>query len=1022
MPHVFRTLHRSLTLTTGLALAALGGARAQATLGSSPYVENFNALGTALPTGFSIYTAATASSLGTAATLVSAPTVWSNTGAGFKNFASATGLAATADAAAQAAATNRALGVRQTGTAGTGGDPGAAFVFQATNTSGKTDLSLTFNLQSLDNSVGRTTLWQVDYATAANPTTFIAAGSGASTSPTFSNTPITVSFGSALDQQAGPITIRVVTLAASTGSNSRPSSAIDDFTLSWNAPTATTPVITLAPTALSFGNQNINTTSAAQTYSLSAVNLTTDVALTTAAPFSISKDGTTFAATQTYTVAELATAKTVSVRFEPTAAGPATGSIAHASAGAVTRGVALSGAGLDPNQTSFNFNNCTGTTAISDGWSQFSVTGPQVWACTTFGRDAADATGAANAPNAVQINGFAGGTNVTNEDWLISPAFNLSATTFPLLSYWSRGAFNGAALRLLVSTNYSGTGSPTAAGVTWTDLIGTFPAQGVDRWTQTSGVDLTAFKAPAVYVAFVYNSTIDQGARWTLDDISLTNSATAPPPAIRLSAQGLDFGFQAVNTGAVQTLSLTASNLTGDVTLASDNAAFQLSRDGGATFAPSITLPQATANGTTQAVRVRFQPPVATTNYTANLTVASPGLTTQTVPLTGNTYDAANTLEVVNWNMAWFGSSGAGLGPPDKNLQATNASTIIRNLNADIYALVEVVDTVRLRAIVAQMPGFAYRIGQFGSFADNNLDPDFIGAQKLVFVYRTSVVTNPRFTAFFRSAQAAGQADFTNWASGRFPFVMTADIVLGGLTKTVTFVVLHAKANTSPVLTSYNRRKAAADQLKAKLDADYANQNVVVLGDFNDDLDVTITAGITPPVTSYSAFTTDAANYPSPTLALSLAGKRSTVGFNDMIDHVVLSRAFNPNYLPGTAAVQVGVTAAIPNYGTTTSDHYPILTRYAFANPTSTRVGRTASLGLYPNPATGSVRFDVPETGTALELNVFTTTGRLVLHGRGPATQLNAQLGQGVGGLAPGLYMVQVVGQQQTYVSRLEKL
>ncbi len=1015
MRHSFRILGLSLSI----GLAALGGARAQATLGTSPYVENFNSLSTGLPTGFGVYTAATATSLGTVAAFVPAAAGWKDTGGGFKNVASATGLTAATPVADQNAATNRALAVRQVGAT----DIGPAFVFQAANTTGRTDLALSFQLQSLDDSSPRTAPWQVSYGLGLNPTTFTVVGSSANTGgSTFSNNTVTVSFGSALDNQSGPVTIRIATLAGTTGTGNRPTSAIDDFSLSWNAPTPTTPVITLAPNALSFGNQNISTTSAAQTYALTAVNLTADVVLTTAAPFSISKDGTTFAATLSYTVAELATAKTVSVRFQPTAAGPATGSITHVSAGAVTRSVALTGAGLDPNQTSFNFNTCTGTAAISDGWSQFSVTGAQTWACTTFGRDAADATGAASLPSGVQINGFAGGANITNEDWLISPAFNLSASTFPLLTYWSRSAFNGAPLRLLVSTTYSGTGSPNAAGVTWTDLNGAFPAQGVDRWTQTANVDLSAFKAAAVYVAFVYNSTIDSGARWTIDDVSVVNSTTAPSPAVRLSAQGLDFGFQAVNTSGVQTLSLTASNLTGDVTLTSSNAAFQISRDGGTTFAPSITLPQATANGTTQAVQVRFSPPTATTNYTANLTVASPGLTILTVPLSGNTYDATNTLEVVNWNMEWFGSSGAGLGPADKNLQASNATTIIRNLNADVYALVEVVDTVRLRAIVAQMPGYAYRIGQFGSFADNAQDPDFIGAQKLAFVYRTSVVTNPRFTAFFRSTQAAAQSDYSDWASGRFPFVMTADLVLGGVTKTVTFVVLHAKANTSPTTTSYERRKRAADQLKAKLDADYASANVVVLGDFNDDLDFTITTGLVTTATSYSAFTADAANYPSPTLALSLAGKRSTVGFNDMIDHVVLSKAFNPSYLPGTAAVQIGVTAAIPNYGTTTSDHYPILTRYAFANPTSTRAGRTASLGLYPNPATGSVRFDVPETGNNLEMSIFSTTGSLVLRGRGSVAQLNEQLGQRVGSLATGLYLVQVVGQQQTYVSRLEKL
>ena len=69
------------------------------------------------------------------------------------------------------------------------------------------------------------------------------------------------------------------------------------------------------------------------------------------------------------------------------------------------------------------------------------------------------------------------------------------------------------------------------------------------------------------------------------------------------------------------------------------------------------------------------------------------------------------------------------------------------------------------------------------------------------------------------------------------------------------------------------------------------------LGDYNDDLDLTITAGITPPVTSYSAFTNDAVNFSALTLPLSLAGKKSTVSFNDVIDHVMVSNDMVPYYM-----------------------------------------------------------------------------------------------------------------------------
>ncbi|RYY07703.1 MAG: hypothetical protein EOO36_24410, partial [Cytophagaceae bacterium] len=147
-----------------LALATLGArAQAPATLATSPYLETFDALANGLPTGFRVYTGATASSLGTAATLTTAPTAWNNTTGAFKNFASAD----IGSTGTQASATDRALGVRQTGTLG---DPGASFVFQVANTTGRTDFALTFSLQSLDAASPRTAIWTVDYGLGTAPT------------------------------------------------------------------------------------------------------------------------------------------------------------------------------------------------------------------------------------------------------------------------------------------------------------------------------------------------------------------------------------------------------------------------------------------------------------------------------------------------------------------------------------------------------------------------------------------------------------------------------------------------------------------------------------------------------------------------------------------------------------------------------------------------------------------------------------------------------------------------------------
>ncbi|MGI8634677.1 MAG: T9SS type A sorting domain-containing protein, partial [Segetibacter sp.] len=162
------------------------------------------------------------------------------------------------------------------------------------------------------------------------------------------------------------------------------------------------------------------------------------------------------------------------------------------------------------------------------------------------------------------------------------------------------------------------------------------------------------------------------------------------------------------------------------------------------------------------------------------------------------------------------------------------------------------------------------------------------------------------------------------------PYLMSANVTLNGITKNIKFILIHAKANTSPTAPSYSRRKAGADSLYALLTKSYPNDNLVILGDFNDDLDSTITSGINPKITSYSSFVNDSANFASITLPLSRAGKKSTVSYNDMIDQVVISNEMLPYYMPGSANVLSDVTSLVSSYGSTTTDHYPVFTRYAF--------------------------------------------------------------------------------------------
>ncbi|MFN4893113.1 MAG: DUF5689 domain-containing protein [Bacteroidota bacterium] len=208
-------------------------------LTTSPYTQNFDGISAGLPQGFYAKVGATASLLATGDMGVIngwAPTAWNDVSGGAKNFASATGLTSTALSTAQSASTNRVLGIRQTGSVG---DPGAAFVALLDNTNSKSNFQLSFQLQSLDVASGRTTPWIVDYGIGDAPTVFTpisTSPTSLTTSPTFGSTTVTLSLPSAVNNQSQKVWIRIVTSASSgpTSGGTRPSSAIDDFQLSWN--------------------------------------------------------------------------------------------------------------------------------------------------------------------------------------------------------------------------------------------------------------------------------------------------------------------------------------------------------------------------------------------------------------------------------------------------------------------------------------------------------------------------------------------------------------------------------------------------------------------------------------------------------------------------------------------------------------------------------------------------------------------------------------------------------------------
>lgn len=285
---------------------------------------------------------------------------------------------------------------------------------------------------------------------------------------------------------------------------------------------------------------------------------------------------------------------------------------------------------------------------------------------------------------------------------------------------------------------------------------------------------------------------------------------------------------------------------------------------------------------------------------------------TQVIPGRGT----ATTLDIASWNIEWFGDTGNG--PTNEALQLQNAAAVISGANMDIWGVAEIVSLTQWNSLKSQLPGYAGFIAKEPNVVNGAaFYSDFNNAEQNVgILYKTSIAT----VTDARVILTANNNDF----AGRPPLQVTLRVTLNGATENIVVIVLHAKCCTDS--DSWTRRRNASNALKSYLDTNFPTQKVWVIGDFNDDVDTSITSGSASP---YANFVNDTARYRFPTRALSDAGISSTVSFSDTIDHHLNSNEANATYVAGSVEV-FRVDSFISNYRNTTGDHFPALSRYNF--------------------------------------------------------------------------------------------
>lgn len=289
--------------------------------------------------------------------------------------------------------------------------------------------------------------------------------------------------------------IRLMPSDTTMGGGNRPHVGIDDFSLAWSgvAVNNVPQIVTLVP-ADNATNIAAGVTSLTVTFdkniSIGTGNITINNLTDASNQIIPAANATVSGMTATIPGVTLLANKDYAVQFDSTC----------------FKNGAYSSLGIY-NNTQWNFNTnvinnnpvtslnetFTGCNALLLGlFTESSVVGAQTWRCSNFGHNDTDA---------VYMNGYQGGA-LDNEDWLVSPALDMSAMTAPHLHFWTKRRFVGNNTKeVFVSANYTG----DVNTATWVNFNINF--NNLDTiYTAYNNMDLTAYKSAPFHIAFKYVS------------------------------------------------------------------------------------------------------------------------------------------------------------------------------------------------------------------------------------------------------------------------------------------------------------------------------------------------------------------------------------------------------------------------------------------------------------------------------------------------------------------------------------
>ncbi len=250
------------------------------------------------------------------------------------------------------------------------------------------------------------------------------------------------------------------------------------------------------------------------------------------------------------------------------------------------------------------------------------------------------------------------------------------------------------------------------------------------------------------------------------------------------------------------------------------------------------------------------------------------------------------TLDIITFNVEGF--------PKEGFTSVTALSALIKAINPDIVALQEVASEADFDRLVKLMPGWT------GIFYPINNDEWNLAY--MIKESETELIPGTARTLF----------EDDNWAFPRPPFEIRVRHKDSGTE--LLLINLHLKCCGGS--DNESRRRAAAEQLKEYLDDERANDPVVMLGDYNDEISSTSTAE-----NPFLNFISDQSAYVFADMEIALGSMLwwSYPSWPSHIDHILVSNELAESI---DTTLVIKASPCYPDYQRVLSDHRPVGIRF----------------------------------------------------------------------------------------------